>query len=132
MKVSDAFPSKYLKADDLNGNLAVTITAVEQEPVGLDKTLKLVLYFRELPKPMVTNHTNADMIAHLHGDETDEWKGKRIVLKKALVPFQGKNVPAIRVADFIPGQKKAATPAPAPEEFVEEQDYVEPGEMVDL
>jgi hypothetical protein len=71
MKISEAFPSKYLKADDLSGKIAVTINDVTQEAMGMDKTLKLFLYFRELDKPMVCNHTNGDMIAQLHGDETD-------------------------------------------------------------
>ncbi len=131
MKISEAFPSKYLKADDLTGKIAVTILDVLQESVGSDKSVKLVLYFRELAKPMICNRTNGDMIAQLHGDETDGWRSKRIVLTRALVGFQGKNVPAIRVCDFIPGSKKA-TPPPPSAEFVEEADYVEPDEVVDL
>jgi hypothetical protein len=131
MKISEAFPSKFLKADDLSGKIAVTINDVGQEAMGMDKTLKLILYFRELDKPMVCNHTNGDMIAQLHGDETDNWRGKRIVLTRALVPFQGKNVPAVRVCDFIPGQKKAAPPPP--EEPVGELDFVEADQaMADL
>ena len=47
MKRTDAFPSKYLKAADLNGqDLDVTIGSLEQEEIGKEKTEKNVLYFR--------------------------------------------------------------------------------------
>jgi len=129
MKVSEAFPSKYLKADDINGKIAVNISDVVYEPVGVDKTPKLVAYFRELDKPMVLNHTNADMIGLLHGEETDTWKGKRIILMKVLVPFQGKNVPAIRVGDTVPGVKQKP---PQEEPSEEDTDWIDPDEVVDL
>jgi len=48
MKISEAFPSKFLKADDLSGKIGVTINDIGQEAMGMDKTLKLILYFREL------------------------------------------------------------------------------------
>ena len=130
MKISEVFPSKFLKSDDLTGNVAVTVNDITQESVGMDKTTKLIIYFRELGKPFVCNRTNANQIAQLHGEETDNWRGKRIVLTRTLVPFQGKNVPAIRVANIVPGQKKVTPP---PEEPIEDLDFIEADEAaVDL
>ena len=38
---------------------------------------------------MVLNKTNANTIAKMHGEETDDWAGKRIILCAREVEFQG-------------------------------------------
>lgn len=96
MRISEAFPSNYLKAADLQGrNALVKIDRAEYEMIGQDK--KMVLYFQGKEKGMVCNKTNANNIAHLYGEETDDWRGHEIVLFEAMVDYQGKTVPAIRV-----------------------------------
>jgi arabinogalactan endo-1,4-beta-galactosidase len=108
MNINEAFPSNYLKATDLQGRqVLVRMDRVEYEMIGNDK--KLILYFEGKEKGMVLNKTNANNIAHIYGEDTTEWRGAEIVLFEAMVDFQGKTVPAIRVR---PPQKKAA-PAPA-------------------
>lgn len=110
MRMNDAFPSKYLKAADLQGkNVKVTIKLVNIEKIGDDH--KLVLYFEGADKGMVCNKTNAKKIASAYGDETDEWPGNDIVLYEAEVDFQGDTVPAIRVR--IPTKPIVATAKPA-------------------
>lgn len=94
--INEAFPSNYLKAADLkNRNVLVTMDRAEFEMIGDDK--KLILYFAGKEKGMVLNKTNASNIANGYGDDTDDWKGQQIVLFEAMVDFQGKTVPAIRV-----------------------------------
>ena len=45
MKISEEFPSQYLKAADLGGReVRVTMGRVEREKIGTDN--KLVLYFK--------------------------------------------------------------------------------------
>lgn len=111
MKVSDAFPSNYIKASDLNGKAALAIMdRAEFEMIGDDR--KLILYFKGKDKGLVTNKTNANTIAAIYGDDTDDWLGKEIVLFEAYVDFQGKTVPAIRVRAPKKGNAK---PAPEPE-----------------
>lgn len=96
MKVSDAFPSNYIKAADLNGKAAVAvIDRTEFEMIGDDK--KMIVYFQGKEKGLVCNKTNANTIASLYGDDTDDWQGREIVLFEAYVDFQGKSVPAVRV-----------------------------------
>ena len=91
MKISDVFPSKYLKAEDLEGaNVTVTIEEVNREEVGPKKESKLVISFVNTLKKMVLNKTNAATIAKLYGEETDEWLGKRIILYSKDTEFQGK------------------------------------------
>ncbi len=96
MRVSDAFPSDYLKAADLREqNVLVVVDRAEMKDIGDDH--KPVLYFQGKEKGLVLNKTNANNIAMAHGDDMDDWTGKEIVLFPAMVDFQGKTVQAIRV-----------------------------------
>ncbi len=96
--VSDAFPSLYLKAADLkNRTVKVTIDKVVFEEIGQNRDSKPILYFNDAKKGLVLNKTNATEIAATHGDQMEGWTGKEIELFSMMVPFQGQNVPAIRV-----------------------------------
>ena len=96
MKGSDIFPSKYIKADDLQGrDVNVTISNVEMEKLGDDS--KPILYFKGKEKGMVCNRTNFDRIAFMYGDETDDWGGKQVTLTTEFVQFQGKTMKALRI-----------------------------------
>lgn len=96
MRVSDAFPSNYLKAADLQGRTAiVTIDRCEMDDIGDER--KPILYFQGKQKGMVLNKTNANNVAVLYGDDTDDWAGQQVELFEAMVDFQGKTVPAIRI-----------------------------------
>src|SRR5581483_6311511 len=96
MRISDAFPSDYLKASHLKGrNVTVAISHVEMKEIGGEP--KPILYFVGKDKGMVLNKTNANKIAEMFGDDTDAWQGGEIVLYEAMVDFQGKTVAAIRI-----------------------------------
>jgi hypothetical protein len=107
MKISSAFPSKYLRAADLDGRqVTVEIAHVELEEVGTGEEPKPVLYFQGKAKGVVLNKTNANVIATLYGDDTDDWTGQSVTLFSAHVDFQGRSVEAIRVK--IPPRKPPA------------------------
>ena len=115
MKIGQAYPSNFLKADDLQGkDVVVTIEGCELESIGQghDKQDKLILHFVGKQKAMVLNKTNAKTIAKLYGDETDDWVGKRITLSPREVEFQGDMVLAIRVSLRAPGSVASAAPVP--------------------
>ncbi len=96
--ISDAFPSNYLKAADLNNRtIKVTIDKVLFEEIGQHKDKKPVMYFNKVKKGLVLNKTNATTIGAMHGETMEGWTGKEIELFSMMVPFQGQNVPAIRV-----------------------------------
>lgn len=96
MKVSEAFPSKYIAAADLNNqNVRVTIARVEMEKIGDDT--KPVIYFRGGKKGLVCNKTNSKTIALIYGDEMDDWDGCELILFPIMTDFQGKPVEAVRV-----------------------------------
>lgn len=96
MRISEEFPSKYLKADDLRGReVRVTIARVEREKMGDD--FKPVVYFNGKDKGVVLNKTNSYTIANAFGDETNDWFGNDIILFSVMTEYGGKTTPAIRV-----------------------------------
>jgi len=107
MRKNDAFPSKYLKASDLNGeDLVATIDEVVEEEVGREKKKKPVLYFRGKVKPLILNGTNFDSVVLVTGEEdSDEWPGEKITMFSTEVPFGDKMVDAIRIR--VPKKTKA-------------------------
>ena len=112
MKLSEAFPSNFLKSDDLQGkDVMLKIMSAKQEKVGND--VRLVLTFAGTQKTMVCNKTNANRIAFLYGDETDDWIGKQIVVTSEFVEYQGRTVKGLRVKP--PGTPQPPRPtAPQP------------------
>lgn len=96
MKVSEAFPSKWIAAADLNNqNVRVVIQRVEIEKIGDDT--KPVIYFKGKTKGLVCNKTNAKAIEMAYGDEMNDWAGSELILFPILTDYQGKQVDAIRV-----------------------------------
>lgn len=112
MKLNDAYPSKYLTAEDLGDKLVTaTIEEVDLEEIGMgaDKSKKLVIAFTGKKKRFVVNKTNANTIAKVLGsDDTDDWIGQRIALRAMEVEFQGSMVMSIRVSIKKPVSQQAA------------------------
>lgn len=118
MKGNDVFPSKYLKAEDLDGDLTVTISGVRLETMKDkkgDDEQKPVASFKEVKKGLVLNKTNWAAIAKQHGDESDDWAGKQITLTVLEVDSFGDVVQAIRVKAVKIAPKKTNGAAPAPD-----------------
>lgn len=112
MKATEAFPSKYISASDLQGNDAVVkITHVTTEEIGGKQ--KFICYFAGKKKGLVLNKTNWNTIARLTGqDDSDDWTGMEICLFETMVDFQGDSVPAVRVkaAPKRNGSQRTAPP----------------------
>jgi len=118
MKMSDAFPSKWLTAaelEDEDGNPAdqtLTIREAvmeEMEIPGKDPVEKPVVYFEEIDKGLVLNKTNGKSIAGMYGNDTEDWAGERVTLYPTEVNFQGTMTPCIRVRGKVPKKAKAPT-----------------------
>lgn len=118
MKIGSAFPSDFLKAADLNDTpVAVTIKGLKIETVGRDKDEKPILYFEGKEKGLVLNKTNGKTIAKIAGsEETDDWKGTKIILYPTETEFGGEMVDCIRVRAPKPGGSPLRTPPPPPVE----------------
>jgi hypothetical protein len=131
MRMSDIFPSKYVKAGDLQGRastLTIKELRVEEMGHGTEKERKPVLYFERASKGLVLNRTNATIIASLYGDESDYWAGKRISIYPTKVRAFGSMQDCIRVCEEIPAQPKPAQPQI---QHVEEQGIDDLEDMTD-
>ena len=114
MKMSQAFPSKYLKATDIGKRkIKVRISHVDMDTVG-DNEEKPILYFIGKDKGLVLNVTNANRIVAAYGDETEDWGGKDIFVFVEKVSFKGQMTDGIRVD--VPRQEGDETAAPLEDE----------------
>ena len=122
MKMSDAYPSNYMKADDLEeGDLTVTIRDespvefVEFQQKGKPTPVHKPVLFFKAPrecKALVLNKTNWKTIAQVLGtDETDEWAGRQITLYATEVESFGEMTMAVRVRLRKPQPQKAQAAA---------------------
>ena len=95
MKISDEFPSAYLKASDLGGReVRLTMANVEREKIGTDT--KPILYFKGKEKGLVLNKTNAYAIGDAYGEDTEDWYDQPIILFSIKTEYQGKIVDGLR------------------------------------
>jgi hypothetical protein len=114
MNINDAFPSRFLKADDLQSReITVIVDRVIMEEVGQgeNKETKPCIYFRGKTKGVILNKTNATNIATAYGPDMDAWTGQPVILFPAWVDMQGKTVQAIRIR---PGGAVQKAPPPPP------------------
>lgn len=88
---------------------------------GAEPEHKWCLLFREEEKPLVLNSTNIQLCKAIFGsDDTDDWKGKRVVLyTDPSIMYAGKVVGGIRVR-----KPKATAPPAAPPPVVPTADEV--------
>lgn len=102
--INDAFPSKYLKASDIEGATPiVTLDHVAFEPVGRNREMKAVLYFRGKEKGLVLNKTNAVKLTELTGSaETNDWAGARVMLYTSETQFGGETFESVRIKPVGP------------------------------
>jgi hypothetical protein len=120
---SQAFPTKWLKPGDLNGQpVVLKIERAMQEKLkfrGKEET-KLILYFSGTGKSLVVNATNFDLLEEVTGQsDSDNWRGHTIEVYPTTTEVRGETFDCIRIR--APAQKDllAATtpnlpPAPPP------------------
>lgn len=118
MRYRDAFPSKFLRADDLGASRPIVqIEAVRLERIGDDQ--RLIVRFAGKGKALPLNRTNATAIAEIAGtDDTDRWPGTLVRLFTTPVLFQGRTVQALRIGPVdasrppVPAARPAAAAPP--------------------
>ena len=115
MDITGAFPSNYLKADDLQGQ-EVDVQIAGCNMTELDGDHKPVINFVGKEKGMILNKTNATTISGLYGTDTDKWHGQWITLFAAQTTYGGKACMGLRVklqAPNVGGAPQTATAPPA-------------------
>jgi hypothetical protein len=109
--INEFFPGRYFKAETLAGKARVLrIGAVERDKLS-DGSVKPVVKFEDEPMKLVLNRTNANAIATLYGNNTDNWMGKLIELYPTRTPFGSNMVDAVRVR--APGRRPPSDCAPS-------------------
>jgi hypothetical protein len=114
MKTAEMTPSKYLKKEQVERPLRVTIRDLVQENVAKNdepEELKWIMFFREVDQGLVLNTTNIGLCELACGsNETDDWLGKQIVLfNDPTIMFGGRRTGGIRIR---PASAKASAPTP--------------------
>jgi hypothetical protein len=100
VNINDAFPSKYLRAPDLQGTSpTVTVAGVDFEPVGRSREVRPpIVRFVNKTKGLLLNKTNALALAAIAGTpQTDQWVGIKVRLVTTTATFAGESYPVIRV-----------------------------------
>ena len=101
--INEFFPGRYFKAETLAGKARVlTIGAVERDKLS-DGSVKPAVKFEDEPMKLILNRTNANAIATLYGDNTDNWIGKLIELYPTRTQLGSSMVDAVRVR--APGRR---------------------------
>ncbi len=105
MRVSEAFPSRFLKPEDVGTKRPrLVIREVTRERIGED--VRLIVWFEGTQRGLALNKTNANTIARTLGDETDGWVGQAITLVVTPVDYRGQSVPAIRILQVEPTARR--------------------------
>lgn len=101
MKMTDAFPGKFLKKEDFASERTLTIKGCEKFNVAMENQpdeYKPGLTFEEEPRPLILNKTNWTLIAgFLKSDDTDDWIGKKVTFyNDSSVQMKGKVIGGVR------------------------------------
>lgn len=115
MNRNDLFPSRFIKASDLQGRewpVTISHVAMEQLQTQGGKETKGIVYFHAYEKQLVLNQVNYNTIAEPYGEDTDNWGGRPIVLYPTRTQFGTKMVDCIRIK--IPANRPATQPPVGP------------------
>jgi hypothetical protein len=113
MNVFSSAMFEYLCAEMLPADgrtVSLTIQAAVEETVTgpRGESQKVVVSFRERPKKLILNKTNARALAKVLGPETDAWPGASVVLGVEPVKVGKQTVPSIRVKSATAARPTAA------------------------
>lgn len=105
MTVTEAFPSEYIEAGDLDGQeRTLTIASIEGAHTGKGTDgksfVKPLIRFEKAKKGLVLNKTNAKRIRDYlgYGNDMDKWVGRKVTIYPTTCnAFGVKNTPCIRV-----------------------------------
>ena len=130
MNINQTFPSKWIKASDLQGRtFKLTIHDVTLEQFQ-DGTQKPAVWFVGREKAMILNKTNAETIAAMYGEETDTWKGRELEVFSMKVQGPNGIVDGIRVRiPDAPQPQQLETPQAAAQSFQQPQQPTQQPQM---
>jgi hypothetical protein len=106
------FPSKWLKASDLDGKtVKAVISKIVPEEMGQAKEKKLVAYFQGKEKGLTLNKTKCALLQDTFGKSIDGCVGQAIEMSPGRTQFKGEIVDCINIR-CLKTAKKAAKAEP--------------------
>lgn len=109
MKMNDAFPSAYVKAEQITSPVEVVIDRVELRE--FDDGVKPVAFFQGKDAGVVLSKGRFGQLVEIcQAEDSDEWRGSPVILTTEPSMFGGR---AVRALKF---ERSARTPVPAPPE----------------
>jgi hypothetical protein len=102
---------EYLCAEMLPSDgrpVALTIAGVKEEAITgpRGESVKMIVSFKERPKKLILNKTNARALARALGPETDAWPGASVTLGVESIKVGRETVPSIRVRSATAAQRQ--------------------------
>lgn len=123
MNIHELFPSKYAQPEDLKGRTVPgTINTVNLVSTHNPSVKMPVITFLSAKKPIILKQTLANDIAKIHGEETDGWKGQKIMLYtetiKGRLMFRAREAKAHELPGYVrPSNHTPFTPNQTPDEL---------------
>jgi len=102
MDINSLFPSRFLKATDLQ-NQSVTATIENASLEQFNDGKKLVLTLKDKDKAVVLNKTNTLALAAAFGSESNDWPGQRIQITSEFVTYRGQSTRGLKIRPLTPG-----------------------------
>lgn len=122
-RVSEMIQSKYLRKEDFDEDQVATIKDLKLEEMQGSGDTKWILYFVELDKGLVLNTTTIRVLEAAFGDNSDDWKAKRVkIYVDPNVSFQGRVVGGLRL--MPPPKPKPKAPVAAAKAAAEFDDEI--------
>ena len=113
---NDFIGGNYLKKEDIDAPITVTLTDVWSEAVLNAGRKKLVVSFGEFEKPLILNKTNIKRFARIFGTgDTKAWRGPVTLYVEPGVEYAGRVVGGIRVRPAAKAESRgeeSAKPSP--------------------
>ena len=94
----DFLGGNYLRKEDVSGPTTVTIEDVRSVLVPNADRKKLVMWFREIAKPLILNRTNTRKVVEIYRTtDTAAWRGPITLYVESSVEYGGRIVGGIRM-----------------------------------
>ena len=98
----DFLGRNYLRKEDVSGPTTTTIEDVRSVAVPNADRKKLVVWFREIAKPLILNKTNTrKMVDIFRSTDTSTWRGQITLYVEASVQYGGILVGGIRIQPAV-------------------------------
>ena len=95
---NDFLGGNYLRKEDIEEPVTVTVANVWPEAVMNSNRKKLVISFHEIEKPLILNKTNIKRLVHIFDTrDTSRWRGRITLYVEQGVEYAGRVVGGLRL-----------------------------------